>query len=238
MREYPDSPCKTHAFGSEGFLFDKYQWQLNDHDCEFQPDFDQKLFCERNQNAVIFFIGDSLTFEQSATLTNLLGANITAIFKTRSQFKAIPIVQNVCGDKHVTLLYRWSTFLGDDLGFLLLNETFPTTLILNTGAHYGPKLLRSIVERHNIFSSNMDKTLKHVKTWQLHCREQNLRCPFFWRTTAPGHWECDNFTEPMNNITCMEAHIAANSKSELTFDRYFGWELFQDFNEMTMTKLQ
>ena len=42
----------------------------------------------------------------------------------------------------------------------------------------------------------------------------------------------------MNNITCMEAHIAANSKSELTFDRYFGWELFQDFNEMTMTKLQ
>lgn len=213
--------------GSEAALFDRYEWQLNDNDtCDFQNEFNPALFCELMQNAAIFFLGDSLVFEQYVSLVSLLGGNVTENLKLRSQYKKLTIVQNVCADRNTTLMYRWSRHLTGIDEFL--NETFPTVLVLSSLAHYNTDSLQAV------FPDNMDKTLDYVKKWQQDCRKQNLTCPFFWRTTSPGHHNCGNFTKPENNISIMEDYIASHSNNH----KSYMWGKFHINNDIMLKKLE
>jgi hypothetical protein len=214
--------CNTRDNGSG---FDPYQWHQGAADsssCEFQEGFNTALFCDLMQNAVILFIGDSLTFEQYGSLVALMGGKVSEALKWRCIYKAkedLSIVQNVCGEKNTTLVYHFSAYL-DDID-KVLNETFPTALVMNRGAW-----LQNGV--HDL--KGADQALHHVHKWQQDCLEQNLPCPFFYRTSPPGHVNCANFTEPENNITIMEEYVAQNPA--------YQWETFRHENELFLQKLE
>ena len=219
----------TNHGNEEGYsaaaLFDRYEWQLNDYDtCDFQNEFNPALFCELMQNAAILFLGDSLVFEQYVSLVSLLGGNVTENLKLRSVKKKLAIVQNACADRNTTLIYRWSKHLvGIDT---FLNETFPTVLVLSSVSHYNQEYLQ------DKFPYIMGTVVDSVKRWQQDCRKQNLTCPFFWRTTSPGHANCGKFTKPENNISVMEEYVATHSKKN-----YF-WDKFHVNNDIMLKKLE
>ena len=202
--------------------FDPYEWQLNDEDtCDFKNEFDPDFFCKSMQNAVLMFIGDSMVKEQYTALINLLGHDHYLWPGIRGARADLSVVTNICANK-TTLVFRWSEHLiGIDR---YLNETFPTMLVMNTGAHY------NTVELQKTLSSNLDIAIDAVKRWQERCREQNLPCRFLWKTTSPGHPNCKNFTEPQNNVTMMEDHIASHPQ--------FQWDKFKENNQMMLKKLE
>ena len=202
--------------------FDPYEWQLNDEDtCDFKNEFDPDFFCKSMQNAVLMFIGDSMVKEQYTALINLLGHDHYLWPGIRGAREDLSVVTNICANK-TTLVFRWSEHLiGIDR---YLNETFPTMLVMNTGAHY------NTVELQNTLSSNLDIAIDAVKRWQESCREHNLPCRFLWKTTSPGHPNCKNFTEPQNNVTMMEDHIASHPQ--------FQWDKFKENNQMMLKKLE
>jgi len=152
--------------------------------------------------------------------------------KYRAVQRKIAIVINVCGDNNdnnnnnnVTLIYRWNKHLnnrGTSVAIKdMLNETFPTMIVLNTGAH---------VQKDIAYHKNMDHTLDLIVGWQKTCQDRNLPCPFFWRTTPPGIFNCKSFTGPVNNITMMEEHVASNPK--------YDWEKIRHQNELAVQKLE
>ena len=211
---------------------DLYQWQIakkeneNDSSCEFQQEFNSELFCDLMKNAVILFIGDSITWEMYSSLVHLMdGPQLQKSVHLRSIHKRIAIVINVCGDNHVTLIYRWNKHLSNQGTSVaierMLNETFPTMIVLNTGAHY---------QHDTVYHKRMDHALDLIAGWQTMCQDRNLPCPFFWRTTPPGIFNCKNFTRPVNNITMMEEYVASNPLHD--------WENFRHQNELALQKLE
>lgn len=211
---------------------DLYQWQVakkkneNDSSCEFQQEFNSELFCDLMKNAVILLIGDSITWEMYASLVHLTGGHVEKRpVINRAIDRKIAIVINVCGDNHVTLIFRWNKHLNNKGTSVaienMLNETFPTMIVLNTGAHYQPD---------TIYHKNMDHALDLIAGWQNMCQDRNLPCPFFWRTTPPGIFNCKNFTKPVNNITMMEEYVASNP--------IYNWENFRHQNELALQKLE
>jgi hypothetical protein len=155
-----------------------------DSTCEFQKGFSTALFCDLMQNAVILFIGDSLTFEQYGSLVALMGGKVSEALKWRCIYKAkegldLSIVQNVCGEKNTTLVYYFSAYL-DDID-KVLNETFPTALVMNRGTWIQNGV-------HDL--KGADQALHHVHKCQQDCLEQSLPCPLFYRTSPPGHVNC------------------------------------------------
>jgi len=137
------------------------------------------------KNAVILFIGDSITWEMYASLVHLTDGHVHKRVLNRDQHRKIAIVINVCGDNHVTLIYRWNNQLNNEGTSVaienMLNETFPTMIVLNTGAHYQSDIL---------YHERMDHALDLIAGWQSMCQDRNLPCPFFWRTTPPGIINC------------------------------------------------
>uniref|UniRef100_A0A7S3VER1 SGNH domain-containing protein n=1 Tax=Chaetoceros debilis TaxID=122233 RepID=A0A7S3VER1_9STRA len=211
---------------------DMYQWQVanekneNDSSCEFQQEFNSELFCDRMKNTVILFIGDSITWEMYESLVHLTDGHVDKRVHNRAIQRKIAIVINVCGDNHVTLIYRWNKDLSNKGTSVaienMLNETFPTMIVLNTGAHYQSDI---------VYHERMDHALDLIAGWQSMCQDRNLPCPFFWRTTPPGIFNCKSFTRPVNNITMMEEHVASNPGA-------YNWNHFRHQNELALQKLE
>lgn len=178
-------------------------------------------------NAVIMFIGDSITFEMYASLVHLTGGKVTKRVHIRAVFNiGLPIVINTCGNNNVTLIYRWSKYLaggGTSVPIqLMLEQQFPVMIVMNTGSHY---------QDDNAYRSNMGGALNQIRDWQQLCRDRmNITCPFFWRTTPPGAPNCMTFTKPVNNIYKMEDHLASNP--------IYNWEKFRYQNDMALQILE
>eukprot|EP00980_Cylindrotheca_fusiformis_P023898 scaffold11151_cov95-Cylindrotheca_fusiformis.AAC.1 len=206
---------------------DSYDWEPQDHrhrSCLFQP-WDAAKFCSLLKGAPILFVGDSLTFEHYMTLVNGVGGTTKKAQQMVSFRRQITIVQSVC-DHHQTFLMFHRD---DDLSRLghHLNDTFPVVLVLNRGAHYEPdeKLLLDI-----------EKTFLEVEAWQQQCKEYGIKCHFFWRTTVPGHPDCRNFTEPVNNLTLMEELVEYVTKTGI--EKNYHWPEFKHQNELVLNKLE
>lgn len=205
---------------------DLYQWNLPESSsCQFHLEFNSTLFCNLMTNAVILFIGDSITWEMYESLVSLTGGHVLKRVHNRAIHRKIPIMINVCGNDNVTLVYRWSKYLdgtGTSVSIdTMLKEQFPTMIVLNTGAHY---------QHDDSYRGKMNHALGQMKDWQQLCQNRNLTCPFFWRTTAPGIPQCKTFTKPVNNIPKMEEYVASNP--------IYNWEKIRYQNEMALQMLE
>lgn len=194
--------------------------------CRYHADFDRAAFCELMANVVVMFVGDSLMWEMYASMVRLTDDNNLALSKRvhlrvtyQGSRGGLPVMVNVCGNSNVTLVYRWTKHLEGVEGYL--GQQPPAALVMNTGAHY---------QDDNSYRSNMNKMLGALDSWKKSCREQNLTCPFFWRTSPPGIPNCISFKGPVNNITEMEGVVAATPM--------YNWEKFKHQNQLALNMLE
>ena len=199
----------------------------NESTCQYQEDFNSTLFCNLMENAVIMFIGDSILWEQYQSLVYLTGKRVSTLVKIRATFKrGLPVLINVCQDKNVTLMYRWSKQLvGEGTSVSIdemLREYFPVMIVLNSCAHY---------QQENSYVENVRYALDLIVAWQQLCTQRNLTsCPFFWKTTAPGIPDCTKFTKPVNSLEEMEAYVETHPM--------FHWEKFRGQNNIAENLLK
>ena len=224
-----------------GDHYDTWKWQPEDasstavdtspedsssESCEF-TDWDSSLFCSLLAGATVSIIGDSLSWEHYSSLVQLLGVSTRQGYQHQSREFQTNIQQAVC-DGHTAVVYRRDDQLADLRSSL--QETFPTVLVLNRGAHYtnDTNLLAGV--RHN---------LQQVGSWLDQCRSLGVPCSFFWRTSTPGHPGCDNAsdTQPVNDLTAMEARIADQSLYTERQLRYH-WDDFQRQNLLILNELE
>lgn len=213
--------------------------------CDFTP-WRPTLFCRLMKSATIAIVGDSLSWEHYASLVQLLQAHKDKGKRTHHQgyqhlSKELDTnIQQTACDGQVALVYRRD----DRLTRVdhALDQNFPTVLILNRGAHH---------VNDTAHVASIQQVLGHVQKWLDQCRDLDLPCRFFWRTSVPGHPDCGNFTQPVNDMAAMEALVADRSlyldddeSSSSDDPRHkrpklsYQWYDYQHQNELTLSVLQ
>ena len=212
-----------------------WKWKPFNDACDFTK-WRQNMFCKVAQHSTVMIVGDSLSWEQYSSLVQLATGEPTHQgYQHQSKYLHQNIVHTACpikggndGDKmdSVRLVYR-----RDDRLLNLtsaLEQEFPTTLILNRGAHY--------VE-DDVLLREMEPNWKVVRSWLQQCRDvHGIKCHFFWRTSVPGHPKCSNFQEPVNNLSEMEAWIANKDNYDDHTINYH-WYDYQDQNQLMLKEI-
>jgi hypothetical protein len=111
-----------------------------------------------------------------------------------------------------------------------IQADFPTVLILNTGAHY---------RNDTVLVNGLHEMLPVLKDWKADCTRRQLKCNLFWRTSVPGHPDCVNFAEPVNDFQRMEAFVMSpNSYNNKTWKYKWMWYDFQRQNQLVLKELE
>lgn len=128
----------------------------------------------------------------------------------------------------VRLVFRRDDILSNITG--AINDAFPEVLVFNRGAHY---------VNDSRLISGIQTNIEEVKNWKSRCKAMGIRCHAFWRTSVPGHPNCDriNFSEPVNNLEAMEAWISNRSNYNNRTIKYH-WYDYQHQNELVLSLLQ
>jgi GDSL/SGNH-like Acyl-Esterase family found in Pmr5 and Cas1p len=100
--------------------------------------------------------------------------------------------------------------------------------VLNRGAHY---------KADAAYLEEWRRTLDVVEEWLARCKQLKIKCHFFWRSTVPGHHHCHDFTEPVNDLAVMEAHVANLSLYDSNGVRYH-WQGFRHQNLLAEAELE
>jgi GDSL/SGNH-like Acyl-Esterase family found in Pmr5 and Cas1p len=191
-------------------MWDTYEWVPNDSaisdsssssssghqtPCHFSA-WNRAMFCEIARYATVLIVGDSLSWENYASLALLLGAHPVHHGYQRMSWHS----QTNIGHE-TRLVYRRDDYLDTVRDALSEDGSnhVPQVVVLNRGAHYvnDTELLKGV-----------RSTLDAVEGWLSRCDDLNIRCHFFWRTTVPGHHHCRTFKGPVNDEARMEAHVA------------------------------
>jgi hypothetical protein len=102
----------------------------------------------------------------------------------------------------------------------ILAKDKPNVLIANRGAHY---------TNDNQFEKETKQVIPHLLTWQAEC---GSACAFVYRTTVPGHPNCQEFGLPRNDTLEMEKLIANTSLyNEKQLEKWH-WPDFKRQNEL------
>jgi GDSL/SGNH-like Acyl-Esterase family found in Pmr5 and Cas1p len=202
-----------------------YQWQPAD-DCEFSP-WKTSLFCSLLEYGTVLIVGDSLSWEQYASLVQLAGLKTKQGYQHQSRELNVNIQQAVCQGR-TAIRYRRDDRLTNLRDALSAKWSLPTVLILNRGAHY-------VEDEEHL--QNVRDNLVHVRAWLDTCESHGLQCHFFWRTSVPGHPHCANFTKPSNSRADMEALIA-NPDHYDDHSIQYHWQDYQRQNLLTMQLLE
>jgi hypothetical protein len=158
------------------------------------------LFCAMfsHRNATLAFMGDSLTFEHWSSLIMLLGMPHDPKEQLQSYVGKKNIIRFACNST-LKLVFRRDDYLQSLES--VLNETEPDILVINRGAHYVPD---------ELLQTQFNKTIGHLREWQ---DSSSKPRKLLYRTTAPGHPDCANYTEPSSSLEEMEALVSfSNSK--------------------------
>jgi hypothetical protein len=194
--------------------------------CEFS-EWDPSQFCSLMKRATVLTIGDSLSWEHFSSLGQLLGLRVHQSAQHESKLFSKNHVQLACNNQ-VRLVFR-----RDDLLTNLteaIESTFPQVIVMNRGAHY---------VNDTRLVSGLQQNIEEIKAWQSKCRERNMKCHLFWRTSVPGHPLCNqvNYTGPNNNLEAMEASIA-NLSHYNNHTILYHWYDYQHQNELVLDILK
>ena len=181
--------------------------------------------CQAFSNATVLVVGDSLSYLVYASLVMRAGNNHDDSVEERHHQHlrdGVPLVTSLCGGLTTLKFVRNDRLLDpspekllQELGILpnwnsmrpFWGEVDDADIVLfNRGAHY---VADAVLEQElREFSATLRQRMR--PTGQL----------IFYRTTAPGHPHCSNFTSPGN-------------VPDLTDNRpEFGWRAFQHQNEL------
>jgi hypothetical protein len=201
--------------------------------CTFS-NFDVDLYCAHAKNKTIAIIGDSISFDHYLSLTHLLGIP-QALPRVRSTDTLL--VSDTCNGTSKLIGKR--DFYLNSVGPIIQDHS-PDVLILNRGAHYTPdKVLLQAMSQNLIpqleewqfkKSASSSSTAASSKTKQK--KKDSL---LIWRTTVPGHPNCEQYTEPADSVEEMERII--NEHSNITQQKYY-WDKFKDQNKLVLNLLR
>ena len=207
--------CLMHRCLFLGFLSERRRLQLFFSVCN--------LF--RSQIQVI---GDSLSFEHYRSLGHLLGIHISQFSQHKSKEEQGNIVNYVCR-KQTRIVYRRDDLLLNVSHAIFKQKTFPQVIVMNRGAHY---------QNDTMLMSGMEKVVVALNDWKSQCEIFNITCHLLWRTSVPGHPNCEknDFKRPVNNIHAMEALINNRSNYDNRTIEYH-WFDYQRQNQMVVDML-
>ncbi|GKY92935.1 hypothetical protein MPSEU_000262500 [Mayamaea pseudoterrestris] len=202
--------------------YETHVW-IPSSDCSFDA-FDRTEFCRVAKYTTISIIGDSLSWEHYSSLLQSLKQRVHQSDTHKSRSQRRNHVQSACRGA-VRIVFRNDARL-DDLQDSM-QQDFPTVLVLNRGAHY--------VEDEEL-EHGMSKTIDTIKQWQSACMRMNVTCHFFWRTSVPGHPNCLEATEPVNNLQQMRDIVNDLRNYDRTTLSYH-WQDFERQNNLVLKML-
>jgi len=223
---YPESEYKTSA----GQWKYTYEWQpvaSSTTDCVLS-NWNRDNFCNIMKRATILIIGDSLSFEHYRSLGHLLGIHISQFSQHKSKEEQGNIVNYAC-QKQTRIVYRRDDLLSNVSQAILKGGTFPQVIVMNRGAHY---------QNDTMLMKGMEKVVEELKIWKLKCQTFNITCHLLWRTSVPGHPNCEkrDFRGPVNDLHTMEAMISDRSNYNNRTIKYH-WYDYQRQNQMVVDML-
>lgn len=178
--------------------------------CIFDP-WNASEFCSIIQPIKsLAFVGDSLSWEHYSSLMMSLGLHSNPNDQFVSRRRKTNIVTMGCNGT-LKLIYRRS----DQLEYVphVIREEMPQMIILNKGSHF---------VTNEIYEAGWKETINTLEEHERNLTELGLKSLFLFRTTVPGHPQCEIYTEPVNNITQMEAVIANKSSYQPHMQKYVG----------------
>lgn len=209
-----------------------YEWTPHNSSCQFAA-WSPNSFCDLLPYSTVSIMGDSLSWEHYSSLLQQLGAKVHQTDQFRSRDEERNHVQMACMEKGqmraTKFVWRNVADLNASVVADSIQADFPTVLILNTGAHY---------RNDTDLIHGLQQTLPVLKQWKSDCAKRQLKCHLFWRSTVPGHPNCANFTEPVNDFQRMEAFVASpNSYDNETWKYKWKWYDFQRQNQLVQNEL-
>ena len=202
-------------------IYHTYRWEpeaVRTRGCRFADTLDEDSYCRIMKNKTVAIVGDSISYDHFLSLSHLLG--VPQVLPKAMKKTALQI-SHVC--------HNTSRLIGKRDFYLhsvqdITNEFFPDVLILNRGAHY--------TSDEELLQDLNTTTFRHVQDWQTRCQQQqqqqlmddnHKKCLFIWRTTTPGHPDCQNFTQPSTSVAQMEYLVQSHSLSRGNhWDQFFG----------------
>lgn len=204
-----------------------WDWRPTVEDCKFSS-WDATEFCDLLPFATVSIIGDSLSWEQYSSLLQLLGVRVHQTHQHQS--RRYNHVQAACrtSNRGTKLIWRNNARLKPEFVRDSIEKDFPTVLILNRGAHY---------VNDTVLIEEISSLLPVLSEWQDTCGQLEQKCHLFWRTSAPGHPNCEKYKEPVNNMPIMETYIENKANyNETTWK--FHWQDFQHQNKLVLKLLR
>jgi hypothetical protein len=176
----------------------------------------------------IQIIGDSLSFEHYRSLGHLLGIHISQFSQHKSKEERGNIINYVCRSQ-TRIVYRRDDLLENVSHAIFEEQTFPQVIVINRGAHY---------QNDTMLMSGMQEVVAALNDWKLQCENFNVTCHLLWRTSVPGHPNCEKneFKKPVNNLNAMEALINDRSNYDNRTIKYH-WFDYQRQNQMVTDML-
>lgn len=222
---YPESEYKT------GQWMHTYEWlptASSRGNCAFS-DWNRHEFCRLMRRATILIIGDSLSFEHYRSLGHLLGIHISQFSQHQSKEEQGNIVNYVC-QKQTRIVFRRDDLLLNVSHAIFEEKTFPQVIVMNRGAHY---------QNDTMLMSGMQKVVTALDNWKSQCEIFNITCHLIWRTSVPGHPNCEKneVKGPVNNIHAIEALINNRSNYDNRTLK-FHWFDYQHQNGMVVDMLK
>jgi len=158
----------------------------------------------------------------------LLGIHISQFSQHKSKEEQGNIVNYVC-KKQTRIVYRRDDLLSNVSHAIFNQKTFPQVIVMNRGAHY---------QNDTMLMTGMQKVVRELEKWKSQCDLFNITCHLLWRTSVPGHPNCEesNFQGPVNDIHAMEALISDRSNYNNRTMKYH-WFDYQHQNEIVVDML-
>jgi hypothetical protein len=196
----------------------------------------QSDFCQNVlPTGTISIIGDSLSWEQYSSLLQLLGQRVkqTSQFISKKQYQNH--IQYACHQSKATpstsakFVYRNLSKPNGTSVFDSIQQDFPMIIVLNRGAHY---------VNDTLLVQDMISIISVIEQWQHQCQEHyNITCYFFYRTTVPGHVQCEQFQQPVHDYYGMKQYTENISHYNNTTFEYH-WYDFDHQNQLVLNLLE
>jgi hypothetical protein len=207
-----------------------WEWTPFNTSCQFST-WSPDLFCTLLAFSTVTIMGDSLSWEHYSSLLQLLGERVhqTDQFRSRERNHVQLACKKSGRMRGTKIVWRNVAHLNASVVAESIRADFPTVLILNKGAHY---------QNDTDLVDGLRETFSVLKEWKSDCTRRKLKCNLFWRTSVPGHPDCVNFTEPVNDFHRMETFIMSpTSYNNETWKYKWMWYDFQRQNELILKEL-
>lgn len=155
-----------------------------------------------------------------------MGIHISQFSQHKSKEEQENIFNYVCR-KQTRIVYKRDDLLSNVTQAIFKSGSFPQVIVMNRGAHY---------QNDTKLMKGMEAVVEEIALWKLQCEAYNITCHLLWRTSVPGHPNCETFHAPVNDLQAMEVMINdRDNYNDVTMK--YRWFDYQRQNKMVVDML-